>query len=163
MYLNAKTIYALVNDAQATGKLVQAQKAGGKWVTSTLAVVDAIAQLTTPETDAEQLEKSVTDYLYTYYVDIRDLPPVTKLAPAIVEATQQNVSLNDALDQACAAYYEVEQFDLDTAPELVETPVEETAPQTEQAPVLGLDSHNATVNTDAIEQTSAEVEPNKSV
>ncbi|WP_343682554.1 hypothetical protein [Acinetobacter baylyi] len=128
MYLNAKTIADLVNNETATGKLIQAQKAGGKWVTSNFAVIEAIAQLAAVDTeaDSEQLEQQVSDYLYTYYVDVRDLPSVGKLAPSVIQSTQQGLSLSESLHQACAEYYEVALFDLDTAPELEEDPIIET-------------------------------------
>lgn len=128
MYLNAKTIADLVNNETATGKLIQAQKAGGKWVTSNFAVIEAIAQLAAVdiEADLEQLEQQVSDYLYTYYVDVRDLPSVGKLAPSVIQSTQQGLSLSESLHQACAEYYEVALFDLDTAPELEEDPIIET-------------------------------------
>lgn len=128
MYLNAKTIADLVNNETVTGKLIQAQKAGGKWVTSNFAVIEAIAQLAAVdiEADSEQLEQQVSDYLYTYYVDVRDLPSVGKLAPSVIQSTQQGLSLSESLHQACAEYYEVALFDLDTAPELEEDPIIET-------------------------------------
>ena len=128
MYLNAKTIADLVNNETVTGKLIQAQKAGGKWVTSNFAVIEAIAQLAAVdiEEDSEQLEQQVSDYLYTYYVDVRDLPSVGKLAPSVIQSTQQGLSLSESLHQACAEYYEVALFDLDTAPELEEDPIIET-------------------------------------
>lgn len=128
MYLNAKTIADLVNNETATGKLIQAQKAGGKWVTSNFAVIEAIAQLAAVDTeaDSEQLEQQVSDYLYTYYVDVRDLPSVGKLASSVIQGTQQGLSLSESLHQACAEYYEVALFDLDTASELEEDPIIET-------------------------------------
>lgn len=128
MYLNAKTIADLVNNETATGKLIQAQKAGGKWVTSNFAVIEAIAQLAAVDTeaDSEQLEQQVSDYLYTYYVDVRDLPSVGKLASSVIQDTQQGLSLSESLHQACAEYYEVALFGLDTASELEEAPIIET-------------------------------------
>lgn len=128
MYLNAKTIADLVNNETATGKLIQAQKAGGKWVTSNFAVIEAIAQLAAVDTeaDSEQLEQQVSNYLYTYYVDVRDLPSVGKLASSVIQDTQQGLSLSESLHQACAEYYEVALFDLDTASELEEAPIIET-------------------------------------
>lgn len=128
MYLDAKTISSLIHNETATGKLVQAQKDGGKWVTSNFAVIEAIAELATgTELEAQALEKQVSDYLYTYYVDVRDLPSVSKLAPVVIQATEQGINLNDSLHQACAAYYEVEIFDLESAPELLEESVVEQA------------------------------------
>lgn len=128
MYLDAKTISSLIHNETATGKLVQAQKDGGKWVTSNFAVIEAIAELAAgTELEAQALEKQVSDYLYTYYVDVRDLPSVSKLAPVVIQATEQGINLNDSLHQACAAYYEVEIFDLESAPELLEESVVEQA------------------------------------
>jgi|GEM_PF-4568693 len=125
MYLDAKTIAGLVNNETATGKLIQAQKVGGKWLTSNFAVIEAIAQLAAVDTeaDSEQLEQQVSDYLYAYYVDVRDLPSVGKLAPSVIQSTQQGLTLSESLHQACAEYYEVALFDLDTALELEEDPV----------------------------------------
>lgn len=128
MYLDAKTISSLIHNETATGKLVQAQKDGGKWVTSNFAVIEAIAELAAgTELEVQALEKQVSDYLYTYYVDVRDLPSVSKLAPVVIQATEQGINLNDSLHQACAAYYEVEIFDLESAPELLEESVVEQA------------------------------------
>lgn len=163
MYLNAKTIADLVNNETATGKLIQAQKAGGKWVTSNFAVIEAIAQLAAVdiEADLEQLEQQVSDYLYTYYVDVRDLPSVGKLAPSVIQSTQQGLSLSESLHQACAEYYEVALFDLDTAPELEEDPIIETE-DTVDVDAETVATEDATPESAQVEQVP-ESDQNKSI
>lgn len=152
MYLDAKTIAGLVNNETATGKLIQAQKAGGKWVTSNFAVIEAIAELAlNTEMDAEQLEQQVSDYLYAYYVDVRDLPSVSKLAPSVIQTTQQGSTLNESLHQACAEYYEVALFDLESAPELEVAPVTETKDVVE-AEAETVETEDATVESVQVEQ-----------
>lgn len=163
MYLNAKTIADLVNNETATGKLIQAQKAGGKWVTSNFAVIEAIAQLAAVDTeaDSEQLEQQVSDYLYTYYVDVRDLPSVGKLAAGVIQSTQQGLTLSESLHQACAEYYEVALFDLDTAPELEEDPIIETE-DTVDVDAETVATEDATPESAQVEQVP-ESDQNKSI
>ena len=152
MYLDAKTIAGLVNNETATGKLIQAQKAGGKWVTSNFAVIEAIVELAlNTEMDAEQLEQQVSDYLYAYYVDVRDLPSVSKLAPSVIQTTQQGLTLSESLHQACAEYYEVALFDLESAPELEVAPVTETKDVVE-AEAETVETEDATVESVLVEQ-----------
>lgn len=163
MYLDAKTIAGLVNNETATGKLIQAQKAGGKWVTSNFAVIEAIAQLAAVDTeaDSEQLEQQVSDYLYTYYVDVRDLSSVSKLAPSVIQATQQGLTLSESLHQACAEYYEVALFDLETASELEEDPIIEIE-DTVDVDAETVATEDATVESAQVEQVP-ESDQDKSV
>ncbi|WP_231748657.1 hypothetical protein [Mycobacterium sp. M26] len=103
MYFDGNTLITLLSDADAAATYAPAIAAAGPRYTSPLAVIEAAAEL--PELG----EAGVTAFLDAQGIELRDLPPSSRL---ITGALAAEGKLKARLHSACAAYYETEIFEL---------------------------------------------------
>lgn len=114
MYFNSKTLTAILTDAaieqQATPLIAQARKR----FTSPLAVAGTVLALKGKGLEPAELQAHVENYLDTAGIELRDMPPSARLIEAATKAVMEDdADLETVLDDACAAYYEVEWFSLE--------------------------------------------------
>lgn len=139
MYFDAQAITQLISDQAAAEKAAPAIAALRKRFTSPLAVVEAVLMLGGP--DGTESEAQVQAFLDAAGIEMRDIPPASKLIEAAAKAgvrtgaeTGPETGAADTLsvlNAACAEYYEVEPFSLADA--LAATP----AAAAEEMAVLG--------------------------
>ncbi|WP_374636747.1 type II toxin-antitoxin system VapC family toxin [Paracoccus sp. (in: a-proteobacteria)] len=106
MYFDAKAITQLISDEAAAAKAAPAVAALRKRFTSPLAVVEAVLVL--GGQDRAATEAQVQAFLDTAGIEMRDIPPASKLIEAAAKAEAGDTL--SVLNAACAEYYEVETF-----------------------------------------------------
>ncbi len=101
MYFDGASLATLLSDADKAAANAPAIAADGRAQTSAFAVIEAAMEL--PGVG----EDGVTAFLNEHGIELRDLPPDTRLIAATLAAEG---TLKDRLHAACAAYYETEVF-----------------------------------------------------
>lgn len=108
MYFDAKAITQLISDQAAADKAAPAIAALRKRFTSPLAVVEAVLVL--GGQNGAETEAQVQAFLDAAGIEMRDIPPASKLIEAAAKAGAGDTLA--VLNAACAEYYEVETFAL---------------------------------------------------
>ncbi|WP_323990750.1 type II toxin-antitoxin system VapC family toxin [Nguyenibacter sp. L1] len=120
MYFDSQALTALLSDEALARKLAPAIQADWKRMTSPLAVVETVLALGKPDEPGKthaETQDAIASFLDAHDIELRDMPPVSKLVPLAGEAAG-NMAAPDVmhcLNAACAAYYEMEMFRIDDA------------------------------------------------
>ncbi|MFT4012246.1 MAG: hypothetical protein QM682_02365 [Paracoccus sp. (in: a-proteobacteria)] len=114
MYFDSKTLTAILSDAATEERAAAAIAGTRKRFTSPLAVAGTILGLKDKGLEPAELEVHVLNYLKLAEIELRDMPPSQRLIEAATKAVMKGGGeLQAVLEDACAAYYEVERFSLD--------------------------------------------------
>lgn len=118
MYFDTEALTALISDNALALKFAPKIREDWKRVTSPVAVLDAAQRLagTTKKgakKDGILIEnlKVVEEFLDLYDIELRDMPPATKLLECAADESAKG-DLASVLNAACVAYYEAPVFDV---------------------------------------------------
>ena len=142
MYFDAKAITQLISDDAAAQQAAPAIAELRKRFTSPLAVVEAVLVL--GGEDRAATEAQVQAFLDAAGIEMRDIPPASKLIEAAAKAEAGDTL--SVLNDACAEYYEVETFVLADALAAAQAAAPAAAPAAEETAVIGTPTPPPAIN-----------------